>query len=85
MASRRDLNLRLAHMICPTMKESMTRDLGDGRSEIMTLSWWRDLDDIRTFAGDDIAVARYYPQDDGYLLERDDHVTHDEVYEPPSD
>ena len=48
------------------------------------LSWWRDVDDIRAFAGEDIAVAKYYPEDDPYLLERDDHVTHYEVDEPPS-
>ena len=62
--------------------ELVTRDLGDGRSEILTLSWWRDLADIRAFAGDDIAVAKYYPEDDGYLLERDEHVSHYEVYTP---
>jgi len=62
--------------------ELITRDLGDGRSEILTLSWWRDLADIRAFAGDDIAVTKYYPEDDGYLLERDEHVSHYEVYTP---
>ena len=64
--------------------ELITRDLGDGRSEILTLSWLRDLADIRAFAGDDIAVAKYYPEDDDYLLERDDHVSHYEVYTAPA-
>jgi heme-degrading monooxygenase HmoA len=27
--------------------EMWTRDLGDGRSEVTTLSWWESLDDIR--------------------------------------
>ena len=27
--------------------EMWTRDLGDGRSEVTTLSWWESLDDVR--------------------------------------
>lgn len=60
--------------------ELVTRDLGGGRSEIMTLSWWHTFEDIRAFAGDDIEVARYYPEDDGYLLDRDRTVAHYEVF-----
>jgi heme-degrading monooxygenase HmoA len=55
------------------------RDLGDGRSEVTTLSWWRDLDAIRAFAGKDIARARYYPEDDRWLLTKPEHVEHHEV------
>jgi heme-degrading monooxygenase HmoA len=54
-------------------------DLGDGTSEVVTMSWWRSLDDIRAFAGADIAVARYYPEDDRFLLERPREVEHSEV------
>jgi heme-degrading monooxygenase HmoA len=57
----------------------LTRDLGDGRTEILTLSFWPSLDSIRAFAGDDISVAVFYPEDDRYLLERDLAVTHYEV------
>jgi heme-degrading monooxygenase HmoA len=53
------------------------RDLGDGRSEIIMLSWWISLDDIRAFA--DADVARYYPEDDAFLLDRDLRVKHYEV------
>ena len=54
----------------------LTRDLGNGRSELITLSWWADLDQIRAFAGDDIEAAKYYPEDDEYLLEREHTVAH---------
>ena len=54
----------------------LTRDLGDGRTEIVTLSWWDSLDAIRAFAGDDIAVARYYPEDDEYLVDKEATVAH---------
>ena len=59
--------------------QMLFRDLGDGTTEVTTLSWWKSRDDIRGFAGDDIAVARYYPEDDRYLLERPLHVEHHDV------
>jgi heme-degrading monooxygenase HmoA len=40
----------------------LTRDLGDGRTELLTLSWWSGLDDIRAFAGDDIEAAKPIPR-----------------------
>jgi heme-degrading monooxygenase HmoA len=59
--------------------EMWTRDLGDGRSEVTTLSWWESLDDIRGFAGDDIERAVFYPEDDEFLLDREITVSHHEV------
>ena len=61
----------------------LTRDLGDGRTEIVTLSWWDSLDDVRAFAGDDVEVARFYPEDDEYLVDRETTVSHFEVAEGP--
>ena len=57
----------------------LLRDLGDGTSEISTISWWTDIDAVRRFAGDDYDVARYYPEDDQYLLTRPDFVEHHDV------
>lgn len=54
----------------------VSRDLGDGTTEILTLSWWDDLDSIRAFAGDDIEAAKYYPEDEQYLVAQDDTVHH---------
>jgi heme-degrading monooxygenase HmoA len=56
-----------------------TRDLDDGRTEVLTLSWWESLDSIRGFAGDDIDAAVYYPEDEDYLIDREMTVTHYEV------
>ncbi|GIE29079.1 hypothetical protein Ait01nite_021240 [Actinoplanes italicus] len=56
-----------------------TRDLGDGRAEVTTLSWWESLEVIRGFAGDDIGRAVFYPEDDDFLLDRETTVTHHEV------
>ena len=40
---------------------------------------WESIDAIKRFAGDDYEQARYYPEDDAYLLEREPNVTHHEV------
>jgi heme-degrading monooxygenase HmoA len=57
----------------------LTRDLGDGRTEVITLSFWESREMIRGFAGDDIEQAVFYPEDDRYLVDRDTTVTHHEV------
>ena len=59
--------------------EMWTRDLGDGRTEVTTLSWWESVDDIRGFAGDQIDRAVFYPEDDEYLIDRETKVTHHQV------
>jgi heme-degrading monooxygenase HmoA len=57
----------------------LARDLDDGRTEIVTLSFWASRDAIRAFAGDDIERAVFYPEDDRYLVDRETTVTHHEV------
>ena len=57
----------------------LARDLDDGRTEIVTLSFWASRDAIRGFAGDDIERAVFYPEDDRYLVDRESTVTHFEV------
>ena len=54
----------------------LTRDLGDGRTEVLTLSWWTSLDSIRGFAGADVESAKFYPEDEQYLVGRETTVTH---------
>ena len=59
--------------------QMLTRDLGDGRTEVLTLSWWISVESIRGFAGDDIEIAKFYPEDDEYLVARETTVTHYQV------
>jgi heme-degrading monooxygenase HmoA len=56
-----------------------TRHLDEARSEIVTHSYWRSLEDIAAFAGEAIDQARYFPMDDDYLLTRPEKVAHFEV------
>lgn len=51
------------------------------------LTFWESWEAIERFAGADRERARYYPEDDEYLLEREPFVTHFEVLHtsgPPS-
>jgi len=57
----------------------LMRPLGDGSSEVMTLSWWESMSAIQGFAGENPEVARYYPEDDRYLLDRPVFVEHYQV------
>jgi heme-degrading monooxygenase HmoA len=54
----------------------LLRDLGDGTSEVSALSWWKSMDAIRAFAGADPEIARYYPDDDRFLVDRPKLVEH---------
>lgn len=55
------------------------RRLDGDRAHFLTLSYWPDLDSIRAFAGADIDRAKYYPEDEQYLLEFEPTVLHYEV------
>ncbi|MBE2317157.1 hypothetical protein DVA67_014340 [Solirubrobacter sp. CPCC 204708] len=56
----------------------LTRELGE-LTEFVTLSFWDSVDSIRAFAGENYETAVFYPQDDRYLVERDETCTHREV------
>lgn len=47
--------------------------------EITVLSLWDGSESIRAFAGEDYERARYYPQDEAYLIEQPLLVQHFEV------
>ena len=50
-------------------------------AHFLTLSFWESLDAIKTFAGEDYELARYYPRDKEFLLEFEPTVQHYEVFE----
>jgi heme-degrading monooxygenase HmoA len=55
----------------------LMRDLGDGRTEVVALSFWESMDAVKAFAGEDVDRAVYYPEDDDYLVgERETTVQH---------
>jgi heme-degrading monooxygenase HmoA len=44
------------------------------------ITYWENLEVIRNFAGNDFEKAKYYPEDDGFLLEFEEKVQHYEVF-----
>src|SRR6185503_14252303 len=48
--------------------QMLLRELGNGETEVTTISWWESMDAIRAFAGATPELARYYPEDDRYLV-----------------
>jgi heme-degrading monooxygenase HmoA len=58
--------------------EVLMRTEGD-RTQFTLITYWDSLDAIKAFAGDPPEVARYYPEDDDYLINREDTAEHHEV------
>jgi len=44
------------------------------------ITFWKDLEVIKNFAGMDYEKAKYYPEDSKYLLEFEEKVVHFEVF-----
>jgi heme-degrading monooxygenase HmoA len=48
-------------------------------AHFLLITHWDSVEAIKGFAGEDYERARYYPEDDDFLLEREPFVTHYEV------
>jgi heme-degrading monooxygenase HmoA len=55
------------------------RRVEQGRVHFLLTSFWESYDAVSKFAGSDIELARYYPEDEEYLIELEPKVTHHEV------
>lgn len=56
------------------------RRMDGGVTHFMTVTHWESLQVIESFAGADIARAKYYPEDSNFLLEFEPTVQHSELY-----
>ena len=50
-------------------------------THIWTVSWWKDHQSIKGFAGNEIEKAKYYDEDKKYLLEFEPTVLHYEAFD----
>ena len=48
-------------------------------THFIALTFWESLEAIKDFTGEDVEVAKYYPEDKDYLLEFEPTVVHYEV------
>lgn len=56
----------------------LRRDEGDV-THFLTVTHWASEEAIRSFAGRDLLKAKYYPEDEDFLLEYEPEVQHFEV------
>ena len=54
------------------------------RALFLTVSFWESMSAIEGFAGSELERARYYPEDEGFLLDFEPTVEHYEVLAGPS-
>lgn len=55
------------------------RDVGDN-TQFVLMTWWTSYEALRSFAGDDLERAVFFPEDERYLVDRDLTVAHYEVF-----
>ena len=55
------------------------RKIEGDRAEFVILSLWDSEEAVRRFAGEDVSKAVFYPEDERFLIERDNDVSHYEV------
>ena len=54
------------------------------RTEFVTVTLWESLDAVKSFAGEDVDRAVFYPEDDRFLVDRETVAEHYEVFEAPA-
>jgi heme-degrading monooxygenase HmoA len=54
------------------------------RAHFLTVSFWESIEAIKSFAGSDPERAKYYPEDEQFLLDFEPTVEHYEVLTGPA-
>ena len=56
------------------------RQIKGDEGHFTLITYWENLEVIKKFAGEDYEKAKYYPEDDQFLLEFEEKVQHHEVF-----
>ncbi|WP_424963701.1 antibiotic biosynthesis monooxygenase [Ekhidna sp.] len=62
------------------VKLSFLRRLVEEEAHFTLITYWENLEVIKNFAGEDYEKAKYYPEDNDYLLEFEEKVVHHDVF-----
>ncbi|HEX5838349.1 MAG TPA: hypothetical protein VFY26_11010 [Anaerolineales bacterium] len=54
----------------------LLRRIEGDQAHFLLLTFWDSVESIKRFAGEDYEKARYYPEDEEYLLEFEETVIH---------
>jgi heme-degrading monooxygenase HmoA len=57
----------------------LNRNLDDGRTEFVLLSFWDSMESVRAWAGDEPERAVFFPDELRFLTDREESATHYEV------
>ena len=57
------------------------RRIEGGQAHFLTVSFWDSMNSVREFAGDPPEKAKYYAEDNDFLLELEPNVTHYEAFD----
>jgi heme-degrading monooxygenase HmoA len=56
------------------------RNIKNNDAHFTLITYWENLEIIKNFAGEDFEKAKYYPEDNNFLLEFEERVEHYEVF-----
>ena len=49
-------------------------------SHFLLVTVWDSIDSVKKFAGENPEIAKYYPEDDDFLLEKEEHSQNYHVF-----
>ena len=49
-------------------------------SHFLLITVWDSIDSVKKFAGENPEIAKYYPEDDEYLLEKEEYSQNYQVF-----
>jgi len=61
-------------------KLTFLKNIENNEGHFTLITYWEKLEVIKNFAGDDFEKAKYYPEDNNFLLEFEEKVKHYEVF-----
>ena len=50
------------------------------KAHFLLVTLWDSIESVKKFAGDNPEIAKYYPEDDDFLLAKEEHVSMYEVF-----
>jgi len=56
------------------------RNIQNNEVHFTLITYWQNMEVIKNFAGNDFEKAKYYPEDNDFLLEFEEKVQHHEVF-----
>ena len=62
------------------LKLHFQRKDGDKTVHFLLVTLWDSIESVKKFAGDNYEIAKYYPEDDNFLLEKEKYVSMYEVF-----